>query len=188
VAGRIQVDPSNPSQTVVTSSRASALVALAVVAGFFVVWYSMLFGDCGSLEDLRRKLAADPMLWIFAIFPVTFLPAVARLAMRIGSGDRLVIDSLRAEISRNGQHLAAFPDVEEIEIRQSGGGGSPCSLVLHLRDGRELPIVDGQREDRLRALVDPVVRVANVPVRVTAPEPAPPGSRLTRRTHFPRRQ
>ena len=90
--------------------------------------------------------------------------------------------------AQNGEHLASFADVEDIEIRQSGGGGSPCTLNLRLHDGRELPIVSGEREDRLRALVDPIVRVSNASIHVTEREPAPPGGRRAGRAHSPRRQ
>ena len=94
------------------------------------------------------------MEWIFLVLPLASLPFMVRCVKIITKGEETIFDGIQHKIVQNGQIIAAFDEVEQLQIRVRAGEDQ-SDLIVVLRKGRKIKI-DSASYRRIAALSESV--------------------------------
>jgi hypothetical protein len=122
---------------------------------FFGVWYYGL---------LRSGAIDNPIIWLFLLFPIAFLPILYKSLKIVVMGEQLSFDGVMRTILKNQKLLARFDEVEHLQIRTISGEGEEHRLTAVLGSGKKIGIHTSGDSDEIIALADDVADIVKVKV------------------------
>ena len=159
----------SPQELVATRSRARSLFELLGTLTFFAVWYLWLFGmtrpSAGDfIERIRELTAEQPFMWVFVLAPLLAVPRLLRLAMFVAQGESFSFNALTRTVSRNGEVVARFDEVEGLQIRTIGGELAEYRLSMVLRGGDRVTLDQDSDIDGICGIADAIADVTGTSI------------------------
>jgi len=170
---------SRPSSQVlvVSESRLSHIVALAIYPVFFALWYYFLL-DLGKIPDgvhpfdhLLDRLSAEPFLWLFVLAPVFFVQAIFNSLRIAVVGEEITFHGITRTVLKNQKRLAGFDEIAYLQIRTiRGAEDAEHILTAVLQAGNKIEIDTSSNVSDIIALADDVADILGVRVIRLSPE------------------
>jgi hypothetical protein len=156
----VKISRPHPKVLKLTRSRTRHGFYLAITLVFLVSWYYYVLGmgapADGNLMPTQKKdwMPTNIMEWIVLVLPLASLPFLVRCVRIIAKGEETIFDGNARKIAQNGQIIAAFDDIAQLQIRVRAGEDQ-SDLILVLRKGRNVKI-DSASYRRIAALSESV--------------------------------
>lgn len=160
----------SPRELVATRSRARALFEVLFGLTFFLIWYSVLLGmtwpSAGEfIERIRELTAQRPVMWLLVLVPLLAVPRLLRSAMVLARGESFSFNAASRTVSRNGEVVARFDEVEGLQVRNIGGNGAAeYRLSMLLRGGDRITLDQGTDFDGICGIADAIADVTRTSI------------------------
>lgn len=154
---------------IVSKSRRHALFSLLFGLGVLFAVYVWIFGwvppDPDHLVRVARELTAnDPFMWLLVLFALLFVPSLIRSVKVLARGDSFTFDGTSRTVSRNGESVARFDELQAVQIRAFGGETIDYRVSLLLQQGGKIAIGEGSDRDEIGAVADAIADVTGTKV------------------------
>jgi hypothetical protein len=162
---------------VITESRLSHIVDLAMRLVFFAYWYYVVL-DLGKTPDgvhpfdhVLDRLSAEPFLWLFVLGPLLFIGDIFESLMIAVVGEEFTFNGMTRTVLKNQKRLAGFDEIAYLQIRTiRGAEDAEHILTAVLQAGKKIEIDTSSNASDIIALADDVADILGVRVIRLSPE------------------
>jgi hypothetical protein len=154
-----------PLVLIISERRLQALIRLCIWTGVVCVFYLVvlngtpLAGGKPAIFD-----AGGYWEWLLLLFPLFLLPYLFSCVRALLRSDELIFDGRSRLLSRRRRPLAAFGDIEKLDLRAVNGTCEELRLSATLGDGRRIKLCEGGASAAIIALADEVSALVGVEV------------------------
>ena len=165
----MKVTRPEPGELLVSKRRGAASAGVAIWASLIAVFYYVVVGagpeiGVSTADGLGDAGAGAAKYWILLLFPVFLIPYVVE-SLRVATfGDTVAFSQDSRVISRNRRTIAAFDEIDRLELRSVNGRCEDIALSAVLVDGREISILGGGTVTEGGALAADIARMLDVEV------------------------
>ena len=143
----------------VSTSRRRAALEVVFFAAFLLYWFWVAFGPKHTDDPFWQRA-------LLAIAPLVFARYMLGRFKVALHGDSFLFDAQRKSIERNGQRIAAFGDIEGIQIRTfpDPDGGDSHRLSLVFKNGEKTVLDQHNNWNQILGAAYAVARILGVEV------------------------
>ena len=154
-----------PQVLIISERRLQALIRLGIWTGIVCVFYLVVLNGASLAGGKSAVFGAGGYWgWLLLLFPVFLLPYLFSCLRALLGSDELVFDGRSQLVSRRRQPLAAFGDIEKLDLRAVNGTCEEFRLSATLGDGRRIKLCEGGASAAIIALADEISALVGVEV------------------------
>jgi hypothetical protein len=155
-----------PSEQVIvlTNTRFSALVRLAIWLSIVATFYSVLLGDVSSFEfgSARSMEQLGHARWLLVIVPLFLLPYLIDIARVLVHGESSVFNADLGELRTADHRNVPFAQIRAMELRAVNGGCEELALSARLYDGTAINLLTDDASARIVDLAQEISALVGV--------------------------
>src|SRR6266702_8593128 len=150
-----------PGTLEISQSRVRAASELAVIALFFIAWYSVLFASSKTPGQ-----APTLFMLLFWLAPFFSLPEIIRQTRVLASGETFTLARDTGTTERHGTRVGRFNDVARIQIRTIRGSerSDEHRLSIVLKNDEKLRIHQSSDAKEIADIAEDLADVLGVQI------------------------
>lgn len=138
----MKISRPHPNVLKLARSRTRHLLYLAITGIFMGTWYYYVLG-LGSAPDGRFTLAyfkslmpTDLFGTIILVVPLALMPSLVKCLRIVARGEETIFDGNARRIVKNGEAVATFEDIEQLQIKVRAGEDQSDLIIVLRGDGK----------------------------------------------------